>query len=131
MEYVLLGNTSIKNNRSWDILKRNINQTISNDDESFILSNKRSCVVEEIKPYSKDSIQSLKVHIETEWNFINNDFEHAASTKSITHIPAQRLKPIPIIFHFASENTMDTEKYESDNLIKALSSIYSTGILRK
>jgi hypothetical protein len=113
------------------ISKRNIDQTISIDDESFILPNKRSCVVEEIKFYPKDSIQSLKVHTETDWNFTSNDFEHATSNKSITHMPTQRIKPMPIIFHFSSEDIMDIGKCGSDNIVTALNSIYSADILRK
>jgi hypothetical protein len=121
MEYVPLDN----------ILKRNIDQTISNEDESFALPNKRSCVIEEVKFYPKDSIESLKVHIDTEWNFTNNDFEHATSTESITYIRTQRIKPMSIIFHFASEDIMDIEKYGSDNIVTVLNSIYSADHLRK
>ncbi|CAF3920847.1 unnamed protein product [Rotaria sp. Silwood2] len=126
-----LDNTSIKNERSYDILKRNIDQTLSNVDESITWSNKRNCIIEEEKVNRKDSIQSLKVHTDTKWSFTNNDFEHITNTKSITHIVTQKRNLIPIIFHFASEEIIDIEKYKSNNMIQALNSIYSDDNLPK
>jgi hypothetical protein len=131
MEYVPLDYISIKNECACNISKRNIDQTISNGDQSFVLSNKRSCVVEDIKFHPKDSIQSLTVHTDTKWNFTNNDFEHATSTESITYIRTHRIKPMPIIFHFASEDIMDIEKYGFDNMVTELKSISSADNLRK
>lgn len=112
MEYVPLDNISMKNECTCNISKRNIDQTVANGVESFILSNKRSCVEEEVKLHSKDSIQSL-----------NN--------QSITHIRTHRLKPMPIIFHYASDDIMNIQKCGSDNMVTELNSIYSARDFRK
>ncbi len=116
MEYVPLNNISMKNECTCNISKRNIDQTAANGDESFGLSNKRNCVEEEVKLHSKDSLQSLKLHINTE---------------SITHIRTHRLKPMPIIFHYASDDIMDIQKCGSDTIVTELNSIYSANDLRK
>ena len=130
MTYMLHDTILIKNERPSDILKRNINQSIPNGDESITLSNKRSCAKEKIELYPKDSIQSLQVHNEMEYSYSNNDFEHPTNTESVTDIRKQETKPIPIIFHFPPETFIDVEKYEPDNMISALDSIYSTDTLR-
>jgi len=118
MEYVPFNNIS----------KRNIDQTISNGNESFIVFNKRTCITEEVKFHLKDSRQNLKLHVNPKWNCINKDFEHATNSESMK---LHRTNGVPIIFHFASEEIMDLENYGSDNLVTELTSIHSAVSVRK
>ncbi|CAF2084020.1 unnamed protein product [Rotaria magnacalcarata] len=77
-----------------DILKRNIDQTKSTVDESVLCSSKRNCVVDDEKFHRKNSM--------------------------IT----QRRKLISIVFHFASEESIDIHKCESINILAIINNHY-------
>ncbi len=106
-----------------NISKRNINQKTSNEIESFILSNKRTCPIEETKVHLS---QNLKLHVNPAWTRTNNDFEYVTNSESMKHIQTHRTKGIPIIFHFASEEIMDLD----NNVDTELPSIHSAVSLR-
>ncbi len=67
---------------------------------------------------SQDSIQSSKLHTDI-------------STESIEYLRTGRTKPMPIIFHLASEDIIDIEKCRSNNMVTELNSIYSVDSWRK